>query len=149
LCALPLDSVREVTFCTEGASAPTMPFLIAGIMNYEGEPVPMIRLAHVFGLKCSDAELYSPLVMVRDSGRLVAMQVDDVPGAARAEESTILPVPENHTFQNCAVGSMVWRDAPVVILHPERILTEKERQCADFFRAMEEHRLRALETVPR
>jgi len=146
---IPIEVVEEILPMASLSRPPQAPPLLAGFLNLEGEPVPVIRLRRLFGGEMVPAELYTPLVLVRLADRLVALWVDKVQQIASARDSMIAPVDGMYSLNQCATGVVEAADTVVVLLSPERLLLEQESVQVDELTAMERERLQSLAEAAR
>ena len=147
ICALPLGAVREIVFLPELVTPPTSPPILAGLLNLQGEAIPVVALDVLFRETRCEPGLYAPVVIVRVVGQSLGVLVRRVLAIAAVETESLLPLPPGHSFQDCATGSFAWRDGPVVALCPERLLTQQETRRLESFRDLERERHRQLEAV--
>jgi purine-binding chemotaxis protein CheW len=143
--ALEMDEVQEIVPMAELSQPPGLPALLAGLLNLEGSPVAVIRLSVLMGLPDVTMSLYTPLLILRNQDNRVALLVERVIQTLSVPASEILPIRENHSFNDCATGIIKWQNRTVLIITAERLLLEKERQCLAELEAAEQDRLRQLE----
>ena len=150
LFAVDASAVKEITLMARLSTPSGLPAVIAGFLNIAQRPIPIIRLHRLLGIPEPTLGLYTQILILRDGARAsVGWIVDRVVQVIRLPQQEVLPVPENHCFQNCATGLFAANDTSVSILAPDRVLLEQERRCMLDFQAMEQERLRELEhTAP-
>ena len=127
--AVAASDVAEILPMAELQRPPAGPQLLAGFLNLAGDLVPVIRLHHLFGLPAVATELWTPLVLIRQSGRRVALLVDRVSRTLTVDEDSILPLPPRHASNECAAGVLRAGDDSITLLAPQQLLLEQE-QCA-------------------
>jgi purine-binding chemotaxis protein CheW len=142
---IPLKEVREVVPLPHLFRPPSLPAVLAGFLNLAGTAIPVLRLGHLFGLPDQPPGLHTPLVVLRHPDTHLALMVDRVTRILAVSADAILPLPENHSFNDCVEGMVTDADHVVLLLSPERILLEKEQQCLAEFQDREQARLRDLE----
>jgi purine-binding chemotaxis protein CheW len=140
-----LQEVREVVPMAQLSRPPGLPAVLAGFLNLAGTAIPVLRLGRLFGLPDQPPGLYTPLLVLRHPDSHLALMVDNVSRILAVAGDAVLPVPENHSFNDCVVGVVADADRVVLLLSPERILLEKEQQCLAEFQDREQARLRELE----
>ena len=144
--AVETAAVQEIVLMARLSKPNGLPALIAGFLNLAQTCVPILRLDRMLQLPEPKFELYTQILILRDPAKMpMGWIVDRVAQIVPVRRDEVLPVPENHCFQNCATGVLVRKDVSISILAPERILLERERRCIQEFQAREEERLRELE----
>lgn len=144
-CALPLDSLQEIVPMVGLSHPPSMPAILEGFLNLRGTAVPVVSLSRMFSLPERPYGLYSPIIVLRATDYRMALLVDHVSQVWSVTGEDSLPVPEKHSFNDCAEAVVVIADRVVHILSPERLFIAKQQQCLIEFQAMEQQRLQELE----
>jgi purine-binding chemotaxis protein CheW len=144
-CAFPLGEVQEVVPMARLSTPPGLPSLLAGFLDLGGTAIPILRFDRLFHLPPQLAGLYTPLIILRQSGgQSSGILVEGVKNIVRAQPSALLPLPSNQVFQDCATSSIEVDGDAIHILSLERILLEKERRIVAEFQVKEQERLRDL-----
>lgn len=146
-CALPISDVREIVALPALAKPPGLPPLMIGFLNLEGAAIPVIRLDHLFDLPESDADVYTPLIILKTDNPPLALLVDGIVEVVTIAVGAVLPVQEAHTFNDCTVGEIAVAGKAISVLSVDRLLIEKERQSVVEFQAMEQKRLQEIEGI--
>lgn len=140
-CALPQADIREILPLPRLHAPPTVGGPVAGLLNLGGEPVPVVDLAVLFGLRdaTGTADAYRHVVLARHRplGLLVDRALDVValaPDAAR-------PVETARSLNGCVVAEFAHGQSLIHLLSLERILTVEERTRLDAFAATARKRL--------
>jgi purine-binding chemotaxis protein CheW len=95
--ALRLAAVERVVRMVEITLAPKAPESVLGVINMQGQIIPVLNLRQRFGLPEHDPCLSDHLVMAHTARRLVALAVDAVTGVIKCSAAevtaadTILP----------------------------------------------------------
>ena len=144
-CGLPLEDVQEIVPMASLFRPPAIPPLLEGFLNLRGTAVPVVRLGRLFGMPERPLELHTPLVILRGAGYPIALLVDNVSRILPVTSDALLPVGEEHSFNNCTEAEVVVEGRMIHLLSPERLLIEKQRRCVMEFQAMEQQRLQDLE----
>src|SRR5216684_9375799 len=126
-CAFPLDAVQEIVPMAWLSRPPGLPSLLAGFLDLRGTAIPIIRLDRLFDLPEQRAGLYTPLIIPRGPDTPVGVLVSSIRHIVSAAETAFLPLPERHTFHDCASATVEVDGDMVHVLCPERILLENER----------------------
>ena len=89
-CGIPLEAVERVVAMVEITPLPGVPAFVCGVINVQGEIVPVVDLRRRFGLPERRIELDDQLIITRFSGRCMALMADTTQGvcACRQEEVT-------------------------------------------------------------
>jgi purine-binding chemotaxis protein CheW len=143
--ALPLTQIREILFLAALSRPPGLPAMVAGLLNLGGTAVAVLRLDRLFGLPEQTPTLYTPLLLVRDTDPPLALQVGRVNDIVTVDDEAVLPVPADHSFNDCADGLVTTGNRVVVLLSAERLLLEKEQQHLAEVQDREQARLRSWE----
>jgi purine-binding chemotaxis protein CheW len=124
------------------ARPPGLPSVLEGVLNLAGAAVPVIRLDRLFHLPLQRLGLYSMLIIVNglSAGR-VAMLVNRVDEVLTIQESALLPIGKEHSFNACAEAAVSIRGEVVHLLSPTRILLQKECEVLSEFQGMAQQRL--------
>jgi purine-binding chemotaxis protein CheW len=144
-CGLPLENVQEIVPIASLYRPPTIPSLLDGFLNLRGTAVPVIRLGRVFRLEERPLDLYTPLVILRGGGYLIALLVDSVSCIFSVSGDALLPVQKEHCFNDCTEAEAVVEGRVIHVLSLERLLIEKQRQFLEEFQEIEQQRLNDLE----
>jgi purine-binding chemotaxis protein CheW len=145
--ALPLRAVQEVVPLASLSQPPGLPSVLAGFLNLGGTAVAVVRLDRLFGLPDQPVGLYTPLLILRQVDPPIALLVDRVSEILTIPQEAILPLRENHSFNDCAEGVATVGARVILLLSAQRILLDKEQQCLAEFQDREQARLRELEEV--
>lgn len=143
MAALPLDAVEKIAPMARLARPPGLPSALEGILNLAGQAVPVLRLGRLLQMPALEPGLYS-IVIVLKGGR-VALLVDRVSEVLPVDESALLPVGSEDSFNGCSEAVLSVGGQTIHLLSPEKILLEKERASISEFQAMEQQRLQDWE----
>lgn len=146
-CALPREAVAEVLPLPDLSAPPVAGRVLAGFLNLGGEPVPVIDLARLFGLRdeAGPPALYAHLVLAADRG--TAFLVDRVTDLAAVEAGALRGVPDERTLNGCVEATFSRDDRLVHVLGPGRILTAEEAARVAVLTRAARERLAALASV--
>ncbi|MEA3209786.1 MAG: purine-binding chemotaxis protein CheW [Chthoniobacter sp.] len=145
LLAVDASAVQEITLLARLSTPSGLPSVLAGFLNLADRPIPIVRLHRLLDLSEPVHGLYTQILILRDQdGNSVGWIVDRVVNVLTVRQPEIMTVPENQCFKDCTEGVFTFNDLQVSIIAPGRVLLEKERQCVNEFRDMEQERLREL-----
>ncbi|MEZ6242350.1 MAG: chemotaxis protein CheW [Phycisphaerales bacterium] len=140
-CGIPVDEVREIVPLCALSRPAGMPPILAGFLILDNEPIPVLRAARMWGLQEAERGLYTPLVVIRGRGRVLALLVDRVLGVTNAAEAELAdasdiaaPLPARRV-----------QDRVMGVLDPARLLLALERDAIERLRENEERRLGELQ----
>jgi len=131
------------------AHPPGLPSILEGFLNLRGTAVPVLRLNRLFDLPATHPELYTPLIILRGLAHPLALLADKVTGTISVPPESLLPISENHSFNNCAECQIAVDNQVILLLHSERLLLEKERQCVVELQSKAQQYLSELEAAQR
>ncbi|MBO1074192.1 chemotaxis protein CheW [Roseomonas marmotae] len=131
-CALPREAVRELLPLPRLSRPPSLPAALAGFVNLGGEPLPVLALAHLLGLRDGAAEedgLYRHIVVVRDMlpGADAGLLVDRVQDLQAVPPGWLRPAPPEQSLNGCVAAGLAMPDGFVPVLDPARILLAQEQ----------------------
>jgi len=129
--ALDISRVQRVVRIVEITPYPGLPSIVAGVVNIQGEVVPVISLRRCCALAERDIELSDRLVIVSLERRRVALWVDDVLELQDCDETQWIPA-EEVLNKLIYVEGVVKRGEKLVILqNPEGYLSRKDHDILD------------------
>src|SRR5258705_6493692 len=89
--ALRLADVRRVVRMVELTAVPEAPAFIAGMINVQGELLPVVNTRRRFRLRERELSVNDQLIIVTAQGRTVALIADAVIGVIEESEQSITP----------------------------------------------------------
>jgi purine-binding chemotaxis protein CheW len=147
-CALPVEDLLEIVPMASLSRPPSMPTIMEGVLNLRGTAVPVVLLSRMFRLQERPLELYTPIIVVRRRDCPLAFLVDHVTQILSISVEDAVPLPKDHSFNDCAEAQVTTSERVVYILSLKRVLIEKEKQCLTEFQTMEQQRLNELQVTP-
>ncbi|HEV2378168.1 MAG TPA: chemotaxis protein CheW [Terriglobia bacterium] len=79
-CALDLWAVHRIIRVVEVTPLPNSPEIVLGVVNVQGEIIPVVNMRRRFGLPEGEAKLCEQMIIARTAKRAVALLVDSVGG---------------------------------------------------------------------
>lgn len=143
-CAIRLDVVAEIIALPLLSRPPSTPPLIEGFLNLAGSAIPVLRLDRLFNLAEQPLELYTPLIVLRNTKLPCALLVDAIDGVITVSESAYAPLNGGHSFNGCAEAIVQAGSRSLHVLSIERLLLEQERLRLQQCQAEEQQRLQRL-----
>jgi purine-binding chemotaxis protein CheW len=129
--ALALDSVERALRVVEVTPLPSAPPIVLGIINVQGDVVPVYDLRRRFGLLKREINLTDQLMIATTSRQTVALVVDSVSGVLEITEEEITPaeniLPEIEYVQ----GVVKLQDGLVLIHDLDQFLSVDEQRTLD------------------
>ena len=90
--ALRLSDVKRIVRTVEVTALPQAPEGILGVVNVEGQVIPVVNIRRRFNLPEQEINLDDQLIIARTSGRAVALVVDAVSGIVERSEQEVIAV---------------------------------------------------------
>ncbi len=89
--ALRLESVERIVRAVEVTSLPEASPGLLGVVNIQGQIVPVVNFRKRFGLPTRDVDLDDRLIIVDSADRTIALLVDAVVGVMAGQEDDVVP----------------------------------------------------------
>lgn len=124
--AVPLKSVRRVLPAALPVPVPGTPPLVLGMLEVEGEMLPVIDFAVRCGFAPTSLQTSHQLLVLDLDGLALALLVDAVPGTRESVEP-LAPVSPVHG-DDLVAGMMVMEDGMRLLCDPERLLLDENRR---------------------
>jgi purine-binding chemotaxis protein CheW len=143
--AVPAPAVEEIVPMAELVHVAAAPSFLSGFLNVGGCPVAVISLRRLFGLAERPPELYTPLVILKDAGQQVAIEVDDVQEVAWLTGDDAVALGDDCALNGFATAAARLKGKPVLLLSPDRLLLEQEKRRVAELAEMAGKRLAAMQ----
>lgn len=114
-----------------------------------GSLAPVVLLRRLFGLPPADPTLYTPLIVAKLPGTLLALGVDRVLGVEELDSSSLKALPEDHSLNDCAEAEFEQAGERVTLLRLERLLLREERERLEELAALGRRRVAEIEASRR
>jgi purine-binding chemotaxis protein CheW len=119
------EAIVEVTPL---ADAPAM---VAGVVNYRGEIVPVFDLRRRLGCPARDQGIAGHLIFARTTSRLVALPVDQVIGVMHVAASAVTPAQQMAPAAQALSGIVALPDGVMLIHDPDGFLSLEDERRLD------------------
>ena len=88
--ALPLHIVDRAVRAVEATPLPKAPDIVMGVIDVQGEVIPVLNVRKRFGLPGRDIDVDDQFIIARTSTRTVALMVDTVVGVVEQSEQEVV-----------------------------------------------------------
>jgi purine-binding chemotaxis protein CheW len=129
--ALPLNTVVRVIHAVEIRTLPKAPKIISGIINFQGQIIPVIAIRKRFGLKDREIGLEDRLIIADTEKRKVAIFVDTVVGIKDLATRQFVNSKEMLPFAEYVKGVAKIEDELILIYDLEKFLSLDEEQVLE------------------
>jgi purine-binding chemotaxis protein CheW len=122
--ALNLSTVERVIPIVEITPLPKAPEIVLGVINIQGEIIPVINIRKHFNLPVREIELDNQLIIVHASKRRVAIVVDSVTGVHELERYQFAGTEEAFPYTEYLSGIAKVENNIVMILDEQKVMDE-------------------------
>ncbi|PKP34168.1 MAG: chemotaxis protein CheW [Bacteroidetes bacterium HGW-Bacteroidetes-17] len=126
--ALYLSAVERVIHSVEITPLPKAPDKVLGVINIQGEVIPVIDIRKLFHLPTRDLSLDDQFIIARTSKRLVVLVVDSVAGVSEIANDQLVNAEESLSFAGYLSGVTVFENKIILITDLEKFLSMDEEQ---------------------
>ena len=124
--ALHLSAVQFVVRAVEITPLPKAPESVAGIINFQGQVVPVFNLRRRFRLPERELQLDAHIILARTARRLVALVVDAVGGVVECAAGETVPADAVVPGTEYVAGVVKRPDGLILIHDLDRFLSVDE-----------------------
>jgi purine-binding chemotaxis protein CheW len=129
--ALNLYAVERVIPSVEITPLPKAPEIVLGVINFQGEIIPVIDIRKLFRLPIREINLDDQFIIARTSKRLVALAVDSVIGVTDLINDKVTDIKASMPFADYISGVTVFENNIILINDLEKFLSLDEQQALD------------------
>ncbi len=122
--ALPLSAVQEIQQIVEPRPVPDASPALVGMIDVRGVVVPVIELRELLGLAPTEHGIDTPMVLAWVRGHLTALIVDEVDDVAELSPESLQPPSPMYALADRMIGIFRSGDDLVIILDPEKLVSE-------------------------
>ncbi len=128
--ATDIMEVERILGHEEPTKLPDSPMFVEGVINYEGNILPVISLTQRFGLQNSDKKEESKIIVAKQSGSKIGIIVDVVSEVRDVNEKNIEAPPEivSGISKRYIKGLIKIEGKIIIFLNLGTILTEEEKR---------------------
>ena len=125
-------SVREIRGWTPATPIPHAPGFVRGVINLRGTVLPIIDLAHRFGLPPTEPTDRHAIIVSQIGDQLCGLLVDAVSDILSTDDGDIQPTPDvASTLARSFVRGVLALDGRMIsILTLENIMPQREKEAA-------------------
>jgi purine-binding chemotaxis protein CheW len=129
--AVPLSAAVRIERMVALTALPKAPDIVAGIINFHGQVIPVVDIRSRFNMPPRPSELSDQLLIIQTGERMIAFIVDFVDGVLDAfedqctDEGSVLPIMEY------VKGVVKLEDGMVLIHDPDTFLALEEGRTLD------------------
>jgi len=128
--ALPLSVVERIVRVVEVTPLPKAPEIVLGIVNVEGQVLPVVNVRKRFRLTERETDLGDQLIIAHTAKRTVALIVDGV-GVAECRDQEVFPVEQILPAMEYVDGVAKLKDGLVLIHDLDKFLSLEEEEALD------------------
>ena len=129
--ALTLNTVVRVIHAVEIRPLPKAPEIISGIINVQGQVIPVIDTRKRFGLAEREIEIDDHMIISDTGKRIVALLADAVNGIRKLEPGQLNPAGETLHFAKYLKGVAKTGDGIILIYDLEQFLSLDEEKILE------------------
>jgi purine-binding chemotaxis protein CheW len=129
--ALFLSAVIRIIRIVEIASLPKAPEIVAGIINFQGQVIPVFDIRRRFRLPPREASLDDPMIIATTAKRTVSLMVDSVDDVIEIPEERITAAGQILPELGYVEGVLKTEDGMVLIHDLEKFLSLPEEKALE------------------
>ncbi|RME39166.1 MAG: chemotaxis protein CheW [Planctomycetota bacterium] len=128
---LDIMRVQEIILMGDITQIPEVPAYIRGLINLRGKVIPIVDLRRRFGLDDIEPTEQTRIIVVNTAGMTFGVVVDAVNEVLRIEGEQLEPPPAGLLGgeQHYILGLLKRADRITILLDPEALLSEADRDC--------------------
>lgn len=129
--ALHLSDVDRIIRVVEITPLPKAPDIVLGIVNVEGQIIPVVNIRKRFRLPKRELNLSDVLIIAQISRRIVALVTDDASGVIEGSGQDITEAKEILPCMEYVKGVVKLKDGLILINDLENFLSLEEEKALD------------------
>ena len=130
--ALPATAVSRIVRIVEITPIPNAPANIVGVINVQGEAVPVFNMRKLFGFPDRELKLTDQLIIARISGHTISFITDMVTGITNRLDKKIIT--DDKVFpglEKIIEGLVFFEDGMILIYNLEKLFTLENMEMID------------------
>jgi purine-binding chemotaxis protein CheW len=124
--ALPLEAVQRVVHAVAVTQLPKAPEIVAGLVNYQGEILPVINISRRFHLPEKPIQPGHHFIIVQARRKGYVLVADSVTAVIKESRENIIPPAAIIAGMEFLAGVMKLRNGMMLIPDLDRLLTHEE-----------------------
>ena len=129
--ALYLSAVERIVRMVEITPLPKAPEIVFGVINVQGQVIPVVNIRKRFRLPEREMSLSDQLIIARISRRAVALVADAVSGVVERSEKEIVTPEEILPWMAYVEGVVKLEDGMILIHDLDEFLSLEEEKALD------------------
>ncbi|MCJ7565171.1 MAG: chemotaxis protein CheW [Candidatus Aminicenantes bacterium] len=129
--ALHLSAVERIVRVAEVTPLPKAPEIVLGVINVQGQIIPVADIRRRFRLPEREIDLSDHLIIAHTPNRTVALVVDEVTGVIESPEQKLIPAKEILPGTDYVEGVMKLEDGLILIHDLATFLSLEEENTLD------------------
>jgi purine-binding chemotaxis protein CheW len=129
--AVPLSAVKRVERIAAVTPLPKAPGIVAGIINFHGQVIPVVDIRSRFNLPLREPDLNDQLLIMETGRRTLAFIVDGADGVIDASAAQYADAGTVLSGMEYVKGVVKLEDGMVLIHDPETFLSLEEEHALD------------------
>jgi len=129
--ALPVQKVIRVIHIVESKGLPEAPDIISGLINVQGEIIPVIDVRKRLGLESREPRCEDKMVIADTGKRKVALHVDAVSDIIELNTGEIVESFESFNYAGHLLGMAKVTDDIILIYNLEKFLSLEEEKALE------------------
>jgi purine-binding chemotaxis protein CheW len=129
--ALCLSAVERVIRSVEITPLPKAPKIVSGVINLQGEIIPVIDIRKLFHLPTHKLNSEDQFIIARTSTRLVALAVDSVIGVSELTDHQVIDADKALPFADYLSGVTIIENNIILINDLENFLSLNEQKSLE------------------
>ena len=122
--ALPVTAVSRIVHAVEITPIPNAPVNIIGVINVQGEPVPVFNMRKLFGLPAKELKLSDRIIFVRISNRVISFIADQVLDVTTKTKQKVITADNIFPgLEKTVEGLLFLEDGMILLYDPGKIFS--------------------------
>ncbi|ADK14007.1 MULTISPECIES: chemotaxis protein CheW [Clostridium] len=128
--ATDIMEVERILGYEETTKLPDSPNFVEGVINYEGNILPIISLSKRFGFASAEESKEAKIIVTKQSGNKIGIIVDVVSEVTDVNTADIEVAPDivSQISKRYIKGLIKIKDNIIIFLNLDKILTEEEKE---------------------
>lgn len=129
--ALYLSAVRRIVRLVKITLLPKAPEIVLGLINIQGEIIPVVNIRRRFRLPERETNLTDQLIIARTERRVVALVADSVLGVIEYQEEDLIAAEKILPGTEYVEGVVKLKDGIILVHNPDKFLSLDEEKVLE------------------